>query len=212
MRSIGRAATLSVALSALSAFGVGARAQSAPSSLKIAYVNTEALMAIAPGRAAVDSMLQKEGNEYKAELAKMQDSLNNMVINFQKKEPTMTQTQKDNAQKQMQAYNTQLQAHQGELQQKYQQHQNDLMAPILERVRKVLEDIRIEDGYAMIIANDPGNQVIVAADKNLDITERVVAHLRTVAATDNLKGPTTPATKPGTPTPAGVTKPKPPAP
>lgn len=207
MRFTHRAAALSFALSTLAATAHG----QSPT-FKIAYVNTEALMAIAPGRAAVDSALQKEGDGYKAELAKMQDSLNNMVTNFQKKEPTMTQAQKDAAQKSMQTYNAQLQARQSELQQKFQQHQSDLMAPILERVRKVLDDIRIEDGYSMIIANDPGNQVIVAADKNLDITERVVARLRTITATDNTLKTTTPPTKPGTPAPAGVTKPKPPIP
>jgi len=204
MRSIRRAAFLSVALSALP---VAAQAQSS----KIAYVNTEALMAIAPGRAAVDSVLQREGDGYKAELAKMQDSLNNMLTKFQKNEPTMTAAAKDQQQKAMQALNTEMQARQLQLQQKFQAHQSDLMAPILERVRKVLDDIRIEDGYAMIIANDPGNQIIVAADKNLDITERVVARLRSVTAAEKEKTPAA-ATKPGTQTPAGVTKPKPPAP
>jgi len=77
-------------------------------------------------------------------------------------------------------------------------------------VRKVLEDIRAEDGYAVILSNEPGASPILAADKNLDITERVVARLRTVAATK----PATPAaTKTvGAPTsaPSGVTRPKPP--
>ena len=57
-----------------------------------------------------------------------------------------------------------------------------------------------------ILANDPGQSVIVSSDKNLDITDRVVARLKTVAAT--MKN--APATKPGTPAPAGVVKPKPP--
>ncbi len=79
-----------------------------------------------------------------------------------------------------------------------------MYAPVTEAVKKVLEDIRIEDGYAMIFANDPGQSAIVSADKNLDITDRVVARLRTVAATTKNQ-PKTPAT------PAGVTR-KPPAP
>jgi outer membrane protein len=206
MRSIRRAAFVSAALLALP---VAAQAQGALPN-RIAYVNTEALMAIAPGRAAVDTILQKEGDGYKAELAKMQDSLNNMLTRFQKNEVAMSAAKKDSAQKAMQTLNTEMQARQLQLQQKFQAHQSDLMAPILERVRKVLDDIRIEDGYSMIIANDPGNQVIVSADKNLDITDRVVARLRSVTAAEKEKAPA--ATKPGTQTPAGVTKPKPPAP
>lgn len=169
---------------------------------KIAYVNTEALMAAAPGRAQADSLLNKEGEGYRAQLQKMQDSLNNMLSSYQKKEPTMTAAQKDAAQKSMNALEQDLQAKNAQFQQQFQQRTNEVMAPITESVRKVLDDIRAEDGYAIIFANDPGNSAIVAADKNLDITERVVARLRTVAATK----PAAAAAKPGAP--AGVTTPK----
>ena len=71
---------------------------------------------------------------------------------------------------------------------------------------EILDDIRQEDGYAMIIANDPGQSVIVAADKNLDITDRVVSRLRAVAAANK-----TNAMQKGAPaSPAGVVPKKPP--
>jgi outer membrane protein len=68
----------------------------------------------------------------------------------------------------------------------------------MEQVKKVLDDIRTEDGYSMIITGDPN--LILSYDKNLDITDRVVARLRTVASTPNAK--------PGSPVsaPAGVTR------
>ena len=56
------------------------------------------------------------------------------------------------------------------------------MAPITDLVKKVLDDIRVEDGYAMILDNAPGASVIVSADKNLDITDRVVSRLRATPA------------------------------
>jgi len=91
----------------------------------------------------------------------------------------------------------QLQDRQQQLAQQAQQRQNELMAPIMEQVKKVLDDIRAEDGYSMIITGDPN--LILSYDKNLDITDRVVARLKTVAST--------PA-KPGVPVsaPAGVTR------
>ena len=79
----------------------------------------------------------------------------------------------------------------------------------MESVRKVLEDIRQEDGYAMIFSSEPGASPILAADKNLDITDRVVARLRTLSAAK----PAPTQTKAGAPTstPSGVTRPRPPA-
>jgi len=57
MRSIVRATTFALLLTGIA--GV-ARAQS-PNAGKIAFVNTQALMEAAPGRAAAESLLTKEG-------------------------------------------------------------------------------------------------------------------------------------------------------
>jgi outer membrane protein len=171
--------------------------------LKIAYVNPQALMAAAPGRAAAESLLTKEGDSYRAQLQKLQDSVNNMLASYQKAEPTLTAAQKDAKQKEMQALETELQGKNAQFQQQFQQHENEVMAPVTEQVRKVLDDIRTEGGYALILSNDPQGSPIVSADKNLDITDRVVARLRTVAATTK-PAAAKPAGAP--PAPAGVTR------
>lgn len=201
MRSMLRATLVAFAVTTVA--GV-AQAQQA---VKIAYVNTQALMEAAPGRAEAEATLQKESDNFKLQLQKMQDSLNNMIAAYQKAEPTLSATQKDTRQKAIQTLETDLQAKNLQLQQQFAQRQNELFAPITEAVKKVLDDIRGEDGYAMILANDPGQSQILSADKNLDITERVVARLRTVSATRT--GAAAPAQKPAG-APAGVTRPKPP--
>ena len=202
MRSIVRLAPLALALTIS-----GAGVLHAQAGTKIAYVNTAALLENAPGRADAEATLQKESQGFQAQLSKMGDSLNKMMADYQKAEPTLSATAKDTRQKQIQTLETELQAKQLQLQQQFAQRQNEVMAPIREQVMKVLDDIRSEDGYAMIVANDPQASVILSADKNLDITDRVVARLRTLSAS---KG-TAPATKPGAPVsaPAGVTR-KPP--
>ena len=81
------------------------------------------------------------------------------------------------------------------------------MAPIMEGLRKVLDDVRQEGGYSFIFDVTAG-AFIVSADKNLDITDRVLSKLRLSAP----KATTAPAAKPAGPTsaPAGVTTKKPP--
>ncbi len=196
MRSI-----LGVAVAALALTAVARPAQA---QTKIAYVNTTALMEVAPGKAAADSALSKESAGFRAQIQKMQDSLNAMFTDYTKKEPTLSAAQKETRQKAIQAFETDLQAKQLQLQQQFAQRQSEVYAPITEAVKKVLDDIRVEDGYAVIFANDPGQSPIVSADKNLDITDRVVARLRTVKA-----GPVAAPTKPGPTSPAGVTRPPP---
>ena len=204
MRSIVRATAIALVLTATARV---AQAQQAGQG-KIVFVNTQALMEAAPGRAAAESLLTKEGKSYQDQLQKMQDSLNKLLSDYQKAEPTLSATAKDSRQKTIQALESDLQAKNAQFQQQFDQRKNEVMSPITDLVKKVLDDIRDENGYAMILMNDPGQSVIVSADKNLDITDKVVSRLRTQKAP--AVGATAKSTTPNSP--AGVTRPKPPAP
>ena len=201
------------ALPALALFvSVGlAGAQQTPARL-IAYVNPQALFENAPGRTDAEATFRKETEGFRAELSKLNEALNQAVSDYQKAESKLTAADKERRQRALQAKEDSLRARQQELEAAASRRQNELMAPIMENVRKVLEDIRAEDGYLLILSSEPGSSPILAADKNLDITERVVARLRTLAATK--PAPATPTTKPavGAPAaaPSGVTRPKPP--
>jgi len=171
--------------------------QPASSQFKLAFVNVAVLLDNAPGKTQAESTYARETRGYSDQLKKMSDSLNTMFAAYQKQEATLTATQKETKQKAMRDLQQQLQDRQQQLGQQANQRQNELMAPIMEQVKKVLDDIRVEDGYSMIITGDPN--IILSYDKNLDITDRVVARLKTVASAP---------TKPGAPVsaPAGVTR------
>lgn len=206
MRSTIRATTVALSLTVAAGVAAPLHAQAATTSGKIAYVNTQAIMEAAPGRDSATAILNREGQTFQVQLQKMQDSLNGMMQKFQKNEPGMTAAAKKKVQDEMNALNTALEAKNLQYQQQFQARTNEVMAPIQDVVRKVIEDIRAEGGYAMILDHTPGQTPIIAADKNLDITDAVVSRLR---ATARPALPTVP--KGGAPaTPAGVTPKKPP--
>lgn len=207
MRSTLRSAAL---VSSMLALASGVAAAQAAATARIAYVNPQALFQNAPGRVQAESTFRKETETYRSELAKMSDALTQMVTDYQKAEARLTAADKERRQRAIAAKEDSLRGRQQQLEQQASERQNELMAPIMESVRKVLEDIRVEDGYAMILSSEPGSSPILAADKNLDITERVVARLKTVAA--SRPAATQPKPAPGAPAnaPSGVTRPKPP--
>ena len=176
---------------------------------RIVYVNPQALFAAAPGRAEAQAAYEKETAGYRTELSRMSDALAAMVSDYQKAEPKLPDSIKVKRQAAIQAKEDSLRARQTELEQAANERQSQLMAPIMETVRKVLEDIRAEDGYALILSSEPGASPILAADKNLDITERVLARLKTVAASLRPAAPSKPVGAPAA-TPSGVTRPRPP--
>src|SRR5829696_9052674 len=103
MRFMFRATVIALALSTVAAV---AQAQ------KIAFVNSQALMPAAPGYAAAEALLSKEGEGFRTQLQKMQDSLNKMLTSYQKDEPTLAAAAKDTRQKAIQGLETELQASQ----------------------------------------------------------------------------------------------------
>lgn len=173
-----------------------ARGQAAP--IKLGYVNTEVLMASAPGRAAAEAQYNREVEAFQKQQKVWSDSLRKQVDAFTKAEPLLTPAKKTSEQERLQKLNQDLTNLNTLGEQRIQQRQNEVLAPLMEVVRAAIDEIRTEGGYAMIFSGDQ-NSPIVAADKNLDLTEKVVARLKTKAAST----PTVPSAM----APAAVKKP-----
>lgn len=187
--------------------GAAGRAHAqAPGPTRIAYVNPQALFQNAPGRAAAESAFAKETEGYRKELTTISDALTKMIADYQRDAAKLPEADRERRERAIAAKEDSLRQRQAELEEVAGRRQSELMAPIMEAVRKVLEDIRVEDGWSMILSSEPGASPILAADKNLDITERVVARLRTMTPAKAGATPQRPAGLPAS-TPAGVTRP-----
>lgn len=207
MRTSLRAAIAALTLTAATALPAAAQT-STTSTFKIAYVNPAAILQSAPGREAAEATLQRELQGAQVQIKRMSDSLGTAVDEYRKVQATLTAAQRETREKTLQTRQADYQRRQQALEEQFEQRRAALMNPIMEQVRKALEDIRAEEGFAFILSNEPGNSLIIAADKNLDITERVVARLRTLGAP--VAGAATPPRPQGPATsPSGVTRPRP---
>jgi len=205
-----RATRLALVLSAVSA--VPAFAQGAPTATtpKIAYIDSKVVLSRAPGRQQAEDTFNKEMETSRAQVQKMGDSLQTMIADYQKAQATLAPNVREQREAAIRKKQEDYQSRAGSLDQQMQQRQMELVKPIMDQIRKVLDEIRQEDGYMFIL--DAGSEagVIVAADRNLDITEKVISRLKPVPVTasaakpDSGKAPAGPR-----PAPAGVTRPKP---
>lgn len=179
---------------------------SAQAGQKFAFINSQALLQNAPGRADAEAAFEKEMVGIRAQLQKLQDSLTAMNEAWAKEEPTLQGAAKDARMKVLRDKESNWSQQAQKLQAQAQDRQEELMQPIMDNLRKVLDDVRMEGGYSFIFDVAAG-AFIVSADKNLDITERVVAKMRLSAPK------AAPASRPApagpTSAPAGITK-KPP--
>jgi len=207
-----RATKLALVISAATA--APAFAQGAPATPKIAYVDSKVILSRAPGRQAAEDTFNKEMESSRTLVQKMGDSLQTMIADYQKVQATLASNVRDQREAAIRKKQEDYQSRAGALDQQMQQRQMELVKPIMDQIRKVLDDIRQEEGYAFILDAGSDAGVIVAADRNLDITEKVISRLKPVAAapagtgapkaSDSTKTPLGPRS-----TPAGVTRPKP---
>lgn len=194
MRAYFRATPLALAL-------VAVLSGRADAQQKIAYIQSSVLLEQAPGRASAESLFTRESIPVQGQIKQMSDSLQAMVAAFEKRAPTLSAAQRDAQGKEIQGKEASYQARARELEAKQNQRQNELVAPILDRIKIAIEDVRVEGGYSFIFNGDGQGSPLVAFDRNLNVTDRVLAKLRSSATAAK------PAAGAPAPAPSGVTRP-----
>ena len=196
MRGLARAALLALIVGAASA-GT-ASAQAAP---KIGFINSQAILAEAPGRAEAENRFKTEVTAYQAQLKRMSDSLETMAATFEREAPRLDSATRLTRAKVIQDREVAYQTRARDLNQQMESRQAELIRPIMENLQKVIEQVRAEDGYSIIFDVASQTSVIVAADKALDLTPKVLARVKAAPAPKPVAGAPTPQ-------PAGVTAPR----
>ncbi len=218
-RSLAGSALFAVALIAgapLHDFGFGAPiafAQTAPSGApKFAYVRGQDILAQTPGRPELEAQFNKEVDSAKALEKVWGDSMNALVSDYAKSEASLSADQKTARQAALREKQASYQQRTQQLEQKVQADNQRLVAPVLQRVNQIIDQMRTEGGYTIIFDVQDQGSGIVSADKNLDITDQVVTRLKAMGpvaapAAGTTPAGTTPRTGP-TAAPSGLSRQK----
>lgn len=143
---------------------------------RVGYVNTnqvleeytpaqEARQALESARLDADSELQLLGRGLQAAFDE-----------YQQQAMTMTPEARQAREAELQNQQRALQSREQELNLQFQERQAELLQPVMERVTAVIEEIRVEGSYALIL--DSASQAILAGDPALDLTQEVLTRLQ----------------------------------
>ena len=179
----------------LAASAVTANAQAG---VKVAYVNSQQLFQVVPGRAEAAAQLAKEQAVAQDQFKAMADTLTKLQEAYTKETDLLKQAEKLKVFKDKE---NALNERADKIRAAIDERTADLQQPLMEMIQKVLEDYRTETGLTMIFDVASG-QGIAAIDKNLDITDKVSARLARMTAPKinaaGTAGATKPAAKPTT--------------
>jgi outer membrane protein len=189
---------------------------------KIAFINSQQLLERAPGRQAAEQQLEREVGGVREQVQRMEDSLTQLITAYRADSARLTDAQRTERETAIRTRQGEYQQRMQAIQSQAQERENELVRPIMDMVKRALDDERAASGYTAIFDLAAQGSPIVSYDRNLDITERVLARLATMRPVATPARPnagnapaagTTPARPAGAPTsqPSGVTRPRPPA-
>ena len=145
---------------------------------KIGFVNARRILQSTPGWTQAEQTFSKDSESYRAELQKLQASLDSAAQDFEQQSVVMSPTQRQAKRTELETKRQQLEQRAQELQQKAQQREQELLAPLQTKVNGIIEAVRADGGYALIFDISGPGSGIVAADRSLDLTDKVIERLK----------------------------------
>jgi len=147
--------------------------------LKIGYLNSQEILLNAPGAAEAQQTFDAEMEGFTAEAQSLQDELVRMQEQLQQQQLTLSPEAKRNREAQIQQKATEAQQRMAQLDEMAGQRRAELVQPVMDRITEVIEAIRAEGNYALILDVAAGS--IISADPTLDLTQEVIARLQAQA-------------------------------
>lgn len=179
---------------------------------KVAFVNTQRVLQEMPSRAQAEAQIRTSLEALQGRQQVMVDSLNGLIAAFERDSAGLSQQDKVARFQTLQAYDARYRDTLEVLEQESQQAQATAMQPLFDLIRLALDEIRAADNYTMILDLSREGSAIVAYDRNLDISDKVLTRIRASSAPTPARpgaapatqrpAPQTPAAAPATPRPA----------
>ena len=146
-----------------------------PEGTPLVFVNTQVILPIAPGADSAQAAFQLVLNEFDLELQDRAAEIDSLLAAYRQQESLLDPAGREQKQQEILAKQQEAQARQQELNIESDRRRTELLAPILERVTAVIDEIRAERSYSIVL--DLTESGVVAADAALDITPAVLERL-----------------------------------
>ena len=166
----------------------------AQGTLRIGYIDSRAILAEAPGAAEAQAEFDRQMQNYNMELEQLGADLDSMVTAYQQQQSTLLPNVRQARENEIRQTELRYQQRVAQMEQESESNRAALIEPILTQMMEIIEQIRVEGSYSMIM--DAAGQSIIAADPTLDLTQEVLRRLGQTA------GSTPPAAT--APAPAGT--------
>ena len=139
---------------------------------KLGHVNSQEIIKLMPELASVEKTIDELGAQWEGELLKMREEYNVKIKDYQEKQKDMADGIKQVRQSEIQEMEQRIATFQQTAYTDLQKKQQELVNPVIEKVRKAITDVATENKFTYIF--DMSLQVILyTAPNSNDITALV---------------------------------------
>lgn len=149
-------------------------AQTGP--LKLGYINSQQILSEAPGANAASQQFEQELSSMRASLQPLADEIDTLIQQYESQQLTMSEAARTQRQQTIVQKQTQLEERAQQLEVQAEQRRAALVQPVMDEINRVIEQLRVEQGYHIIFDVAAGS--IITAAPELDLTDEVVRRLR----------------------------------
>ena len=142
---------------------------------KFGKVNTQTIMQALPDVAKANGELEALQKQKDNELKAMQDELNRKLDEYQKGQSTMNATAKQQKEPELQGLNQKIQQAYQDGQQELQKKSNELMQPIVAKVRAAIDAVGKAGNYTYIFEE---GAAIYTGSNVVDVTKEVQSKIK----------------------------------
>lgn len=141
--------------------------------LRIAYVDSQAVYNASKDKQTAEAIYQKEVEKMQKQLEIKYNELLQLNKNLKEQASFLSKEEAQKKQQELLKKQDDFNKLREQLGQKAQKRKVELMKPLLEKIKKVVDEIRIENKYDIVL----DKAAVLSGSSALDITDKVIARL-----------------------------------
>ena len=152
---------------------------------KMAYIDTDRIMMTSSETQEAQTILMNEKQKWEQEITDIEAEINALIADYESKKMILTESGKQEAEEKImeldQQRKTKIEEIFGE-NGKFFQKQNELLEPILNKLKTVIEKVAVENNYTVVFDAAAGG--LLYAKPSLDITDMIMDELDKTVETE----------------------------
>ncbi|MDR1729895.1 MAG: OmpH family outer membrane protein [Prevotellaceae bacterium] len=138
--------------------------------IKLGYLDVQSLFLALPEITEIEATMKKLTEQHEGEIKRLEDEYQRKLEEYQKNQQTWDESIRKSRVEELQALQMKMQNFYQTAQQSLQQKQEELQAPLREKIMKAMREVGAENGFLYIFE---ANSLLFKSDEAIDVTPLV---------------------------------------